>query len=112
MTSRYENRIVLRNKNEQYKEMFENRNVSFIRHYDTPILDHPDDGDVDSLAIIQHLWSVGDRYYKLADKHYNLSKYWWVIAWYNQAPTEAHLMPGDIIYIPLPLERVLSTYGY
>tara|TARA_Y100000310_G_scaffold216601_1_gene217655 strand:- start:97 stop:435 length:339 start_codon:yes stop_codon:yes gene_type:complete len=112
MTSRYENRIVLRNQEEQYKELFENRNVPFIRHYNTPVLGHPTDEDIDSLVIKQHLWSIGDRYYKLADKYYNLSKYWWIIAWYNQAPTEAHLMPGDVIYIPLPLERVLSTYGY
>jgi nucleoid-associated protein YgaU len=59
----------------------------------------------------QHIWSSGDRFYKLAHSAYGDSKYWWVIAWYNKTPTEAHVQIGDILYIPLPLERILSLYG-
>jgi hypothetical protein len=37
--------------------------------------------------------------------------YWWVIAQYNKKPTESQLSPGDIVYIPIPLEKILGYYG-
>jgi len=35
---------------------------------------------------------------------------WWVIAWYNQKPTEAHFNVGDVVYIPTPLANVLQYF--
>ena len=55
-------------------------------------------------------WSVGTKLYKLAHQYYNDSKLWWVIAAFNQKPTDSHFSVGDVVYIPLPLERVLTLY--
>jgi len=33
-----------------------------------------------------------------------------VIAQFNKKPTESDVSPGDLIYIPLPLETVLGFY--
>ena len=52
---------------------------------------------------------MGDRYFKLAYEYYGDSKLWWVIAWYNQKPSEADVKNGDTIFIPLPLDKVLSA---
>ena len=57
------------------------------------------------------VWSEGDRYYKLAQHFYGDSAHWWIIAWFNKKPTEGHINFGDLIYVPLPLERVISYYG-
>jgi len=111
MTSRYDNRTVFRNDDEHYKNFFEKRNVPLIRHYETARLLIPSPDQINSLSVVQHIWTVGDRYYKLAADYYKNPKYWWLIAWYNQTPTEAHLKLGDLVYIPMPLERALSTYG-
>ncbi len=111
MTSRYDNRTVFRNDDEHYKNFFEKRNVPLIRHYETARLLTPSPDQINSLSVVQHIWTVGDRYYKLAADYYKNPKYWWLIAWYNQTPTEAHLKLGDLVYIPMPLERALSTYG-
>jgi hypothetical protein len=111
MTSRYDNKTVFRNDDEHYKSFFKKRNVSLIRHYETPRLYAPSSDQVNSITVVQHIWTVGDRYYKLAADYYKNPKYWWLIAWYNQTPTEAHLKLGDLVYIPMPLERALSTYG-
>jgi len=59
----------------------------------------------------QHLWKIGDRYYKLAHKYYGNAKYWWVIAWYNKKPTESHMQLGETLYIPSPLEDILRYFG-
>ena len=35
---------------------------------------------------------------------------WWVIAWFNQAPTESHLVIGDTIEVPISIEQALSVF--
>ena len=95
-----------------YKEVFRKRGLKRgIRHYSTPKLKHLNVEEIGRLKRLTHTWRVGDRYYKLAHKHYGSSKHWWVIAWYNKRPTEAHVKIGDIIYIPQPLEEVLKYMG-
>ena len=91
--------------------MFEDRNVDFIRHFRTPTLGFPTAKQMKSFQRLPHLWTLGDRYYKLAYTHYQEPEYWWVIAWFNQKPTEAHVSVGETVYIPMPLEAIL-TYIY
>jgi len=64
-----------------------------------------------TLNLTSHIWKMGDRYYKLAHAYYNDPELWWVIARFNEKPTEAHLELGDVITIPLPIEKVLSFWG-
>jgi len=64
--------------------------------------------EIQTLSQVRHIWSTGDRFYKLAAKHYGNPEYWWVIAHYNQRPTEANMSLGDMIRIPLPLEKILT----
>ena len=74
---------------------------------------NPDVEDRVSVTTDTHIWSYGDRYYKLADKYYGDSKYWWVIAWYNGYPTEATIEIGNVIEIPVNLEdalEIMRTY--
>ena len=111
MSSRYDNRVVLRNRNRLYRYLMKERGVSFIRQYNTPRMSYFTPAQIATFQSLQHVWRVGDRYYKLAHTFYGDSKYWWVIAWYNKAPTEAHLRPGDTIYVPVPLEKVLRYYS-
>jgi hypothetical protein len=56
------------------------------------------------------VWKRGDRFFKFASKYYGNPKYWWVLAWYNQRPTESFFKFGDIIEIPLPLNQVLRYF--
>ncbi len=108
MASRYDNRRIAKNSDELYRELFDDRNVRFIRQFRTGVLKHPTASQVRTLQLSGHIWSVGDRFYKLAQKHYQDASYWWVIAWFNQKPTESHLKLGDTIQIPTPLDRVLG----
>ncbi|MAF26061.1 hypothetical protein CL634_10890 [bacterium] len=111
MASRYENRLTAINTNERYRSFFKDRNINFIEQFRTPKLKHPTPDQIRKLEMIGHIWSVGDRYYKLAHTYYKNERMWWVIAWFNQKPTESHLEIGDVIQIPLPLDRVLNYLG-
>ena len=101
-----------RNNSETYKKSLEERGYpGGIIHYSTAMLRHPSIPEMAKLKRQQHVWSIGDRYYKLAHEYYGDSRYWWVIAWFNKKPTESHLTIGEVLYIPSPLEEVLRYLG-
>jgi hypothetical protein len=99
----------LREDQKIYDQYLEDRNIIRTRHYLTPtfFLNSPTVRQLARMNLIGHTWSTGDKYYKLADQYYEDPRYWWIIAWVNRAPTEAHLKIGDFIHIPTPLEDVL-----
>ena len=109
--SRYFGREIFFNSNDFYENIFEDREVNGIEQYSTPVLQHITKEQISSLRTISHVWTTGDRYYKLAFDHYGNSSLWWVIAWFNKKPTEADVSYGDVIYIPHPIDKVLSYLG-
>jgi nucleoid-associated protein YgaU len=112
MPTRYRNRQIVRNTNELYETFLEDRDLKVIRHYRTPVIEHPTSRQRSQLRHKKVIWKHGDRFWKLAAKHYGNPKYWWVIAWYNQRPTEASVKLGSALLIPTPLEKVLALAGY
>ena len=111
MTSRYIPRRVFDNTEDVHENLRDSRGVKKIRHFETPHFQRLTASDHRSLTVVSHLWTVGDRFYKLSHKYYGTTKYWWVIARYNNAPTESHVKLGQKISIPLPLDKILTIYG-
>ena len=109
MSSRYNNAIPFVNNNELYEDMFEDRDVNYIQQYRTGVLAHPTPAQRARLQTIRHVWKLGDRLAKLATHHYGDPTMWWVIAWYNMKPTETHFKEGDLVFIPVPLDKVLTV---
>ena len=112
MTSRYDNRRIGINSTDLYRDLLDDRAIKHIRQYFSPSLRHPTNEETSQLQIVRHEWKLGDRYYKLASEFYGDPRLWWILAWYNQKPTDAHLQIGNVIDIPLPLESVLKVLGY
>jgi len=111
LISRYNGRNIFLNEDNFYKELFSDRNINRIKQYVTPSFKQPSIRQITQLTRVSHIWKLGDRYYKLAYKYYHKrSNLWWIIAWYNQLPVETLLQPGDIVYIPLPIEKVMSMF--
>ena len=94
------------NNNELYKEVLEERGLeNGVVQYKTKLIG--EDFKNVSVQSERHVWSMGDRFYKLSYQYYGTYEFWWVIAMFNAKPTEAHCNYGDPIYIPLnPLELV------
>ena len=109
MASRYRKRNIVVNDDESYDVQFRNRGVNSVTQYSTADLKYPKSEDLDGVTINIENYSIGDRYYKYAQKYYGDPSYWWVIAHYNQKPTENLLKIGDIVYIPTPLTKVLEA---
>ena len=109
---RLNNRQIVSNNTEFYKNLRDARYANTIEHFSTPELKYPSGEDIEKFELNTHVWGLGDRFYKLAYSAYGNSELWWVIAWFNKKPTDAHVKHGDMIYIPFPLEMVLASYGY
>jgi hypothetical protein len=108
---RYRKRSIVLNNLDRYKEFFDSRGVRGIYMLRSGELKHPTEEEIERLNLYAHRWSLGDKFFKLAHKHYGDSTMWWVIAWFNKTPTEAHVEQGDLIYIPSPLDQITSYYG-
>ena len=109
--SRYTGRGTFINRDPKYRSaFFENRAVEQIEQYESPDINHPTQEQMDSLNNSSVRWDSASKLYNLAYDYYGDASYWWVIAWYNRKPTEAHFKVGDIVYVPLPLERVLEYF--
>jgi len=111
MGVRYDNRETIKVLKNYYKSALGNRNLKDLTIFKTPTLNYPTDAQVSGLNLIRHTWSTGDRFYKLSYKHYGDQELWWVIALFNQKPTESHLSLGDTISIPLNLDLILEILG-
>jgi nucleoid-associated protein YgaU len=109
--SRNDGRTIILNKDEVYRKYFEERNLTSISHYTTPHIKYPTASEIASkLTVVGHIWKVGDRYYKLAEKHYGDPTLWWLIAWFNQRPLESDNKTGEVINIALPAEEAMLLY--
>ena len=106
--SRYNGQKILHNSQEQFEEQFERRDVKKIDHYAIKRLSYPSRKDDEEISYYRYIWKPQDKFYRLAAEFYNDPTLWWVIAQYNQTPTEQHLKEGQIIKIPFPLGRILK----
>ncbi len=110
-SGRYDDRKVGLNNSSLYRKFLEDsRGVSRVQQYVTGEFGYPSIAAIKNLVTIPHIWKLGDRYYKLAHKHYGNSEMWWVIALFNKRPTEAHVSAGDVIHIPKPIEVVVEHF--
>ena len=111
MSSRYDGVGKFINDNTIYYNKFKDRGITQVQQYGTRHLKFPTGEQITELNILSHSWAYGDRYSNLAFSNYGDPKLWWVIAFFNQQPTESGLAFGDLVFIPHPLERILSFYG-
>jgi len=106
--SRYSSRKKVVNNSEEYEQVREDRGVQNIVQYNTARLRYPTEEEILTIRTVSHIWSQGDKFWRLAALHYGDSKLWWVIAQFNRKPTEASVDLGDIIKIPIDLGIILG----
>ena len=109
--SRYGSRNIFLNNDDNYRKVFfKDRDIKETLQYETAVLDYPTNEEINQFQNITHAWTATDKLYNLSNDYYGTPGMWWVIAWYNKKPTEAHFNVGDVIYIPMPLEKVLEYF--
>ena len=91
-----------------YRNYLKDRNLEFVRQYSSPTFNYPSADDLQDIILHKHIWTMGDRFYKLGLDYYGSTEHWWIIPWFNQKPLESDYEYGEVIYVPLPLEEILA----
>ena len=87
---RYINRTVKFNNSDLIKKILDLKNVSGIRHYNSPYFKVPTYLETANISTVKMVWKRGDRLYKFSEIYYSNPELWWVIGLYNNKPTDAH----------------------
>ena len=95
------------NDSEIYDEFFDSRGVKEILQYRTKVFSNSFKNS--NISYHPHYWSHGDRYHKLASNYYGNHRLWWIIAIFNEKPSEANIKYGDLIKIPLNFSDILEA---
>jgi len=107
-TKRRRKRFIFTNDKGLYEDILRRKKIRNIRQFSTLNLSSLRNlRTTNNINEVTHIWKTGDRYYKLANQYYGRPELWWVIALYNQKPTEGHIRLGNVLRIPMPIELVL-----
>ena len=85
------------NQNKLYKQMLKDRGVLSIQQFRTKYFNKV---DLSKYKTQTYIWKKDDKLIKLSNLYYGSQKYWWIIGYYNQKPTDSHFTIGDTILIP------------
>tara|TARA_R100000664_G_C2631420_1_gene60798 strand:- start:173 stop:511 length:339 start_codon:yes stop_codon:yes gene_type:complete len=91
-----------------YDDLVTKREKKRIVHYTTPVFKNPTALDRRRMPTVKRVWSTGDTLMKYAAEYYGDVSYWYVIAWYNFKPTDAHFDLGDVVFVPTDLGKALT----
>ena len=89
---------------EEYRFLKDKRNRREIKQYDRFVFNRK--FIKSKYSVLKHTWSQGDKMYKLSSKYYGDIKYWWLIALWNNSPTDSDYFYGQIIEIPSPINSL------
>jgi hypothetical protein len=110
--SRMNSRTIFMNDDKNYqREFFNKRNIKQTPQYRTGRFQSLTPTQRAQLQPTSLVWGATSNLTKIAHEFYGDAQYWWVIALYNNTPLEADFRVGQVVYIPLPLQQVLSYYG-
>jgi hypothetical protein len=94
-----------------YQEIIDKRNIKQVTQYESPVFPELTVARRRAVQYDSHVWKRGDRLYKLAYNYYGNSSLWYLIAWFNQTPTESHINIGDTIMVPISAESVMVYFN-
>ena len=82
-------------------EFLEKIGADTVNHYDLIQFGDIPESFLKTISKIRHVYTSSDKLSKLAHRYYGDPRLWWVIAWFNQKPTDFHCKIGDIIEVPV-----------
>lgn len=108
MIDRFTNRDIIVNNADRYRQYLADRDKKVINQYNTPTFKYPTEDQLKKIGYIEHIWTVGDRLYKLSNKYYGDTRDWWIILKFNKIGSEFMINTGDVIKIPTPIEDIIG----
>ena len=112
MINRYTNRSLIVNDDKRYKKFFEERDIRKINQYATQKFTYLSEEEVANIPYYEHVWSMGDRLYKISYRYYGNYTDWWIILFFNKLKNEVDIKAGDVLKVPINIENfILKILG-
>jgi len=108
MSSRYSNKRIVKKTNRNTEKLLKSRDLKAINIVEALSVKPLTDRERSKYQVRTVIWKTSTKMYKLAHYFYGDSRLWWAIAWFNQRPTDAHYVPGDVVYVPFPIENIIQ----
>lgn len=84
---------------EKQKEFLKQiRNIENTKYYENYVFSR--DFIFQEYGVEEHVWSHGDKLYKLAYRYFGDRNLFWIIGLFNNKPTDSPYSYGDVVYIP------------
>jgi len=93
----YKDTITSNNDDNLYEKVAEDRGIKRLIQHRTKIFDEI---DLSTLVYNKYIWKKDDNLFKVANRFFPNRNYWWIIAYVNNKPTDAHFEIGDEVLIP------------
>ena len=107
MLEKYRSKIIVDSKLRE--KVFSRMNVDEVIQTETLRLYELSEDDLATgFTFVERVIGIGDKMYKFSHEIYGDAQYWWLIAWFNNKPTDIHCKIGEVLYIPLPLDRAIA----
>lgn len=106
--SRYNKEKVFQNSSEAYSEMLNKKKLGTINTVFQKKMNNFSSDIASKLTLEPHIWAVTDKIYNVSNKFYGSPDFWWLILWANNKMSVFEIEIGEIIYIPLSLEKTIS----
>lgn len=106
--SRYRDRKIVANDMNEYKNLFEPRNLKLLKHHRQENELNLPDSFKDNIVIQQEIWSQDTKLHKLSYKYYRTTEYWWVIGLINNKPTDVEWQIGDVVSVPVGVNSIIE----
>ena len=106
--SRYRDRKIIANDMSEYKNLFEPRNLTIIKHHRQENNLNIPEIFKDTIIFEQEIWGQETKLHKLSYKYYKTTEHWWVIGLINNKPTDVEWKIGDIILIPNTVNSIIE----
>jgi hypothetical protein len=108
MPNRYRNSTVVINQSSNYKDLFDDKNISSIKQYTTYDFNKLRDIDKYNISYIFHRVQPFERIENIAYKYYGDVQYWWVVCYTNRIANPMKISLGQSLKIYYPIDSILG----
>ena len=103
--------IAITSLDSKYEYLFKGRDMKVIYKAAMVQMDAMTDSERAAVDTKRYTWRSSDMYWRVAKRFYGDPRLWFVIAYYNKAPTEFHLDAGQDILVPISPRFILDKIG-
>lgn len=108
MYKRYENTRKINNFSDRYRDVFEKKNLLYMKQYSSFRFNKVNQMELDKYDFYLHTFQHNEKLYNISYDYYNSPEFGWLILYTNKIASEFMLKDGDMLSIYYPLNDIIN----